>query len=188
MEKCWRPILSFGVQPLNRVEYLQLRRGLQTVPGLGFGRRRAVPQHAIEPGASLFDELIDAGRARLAHRRQDAAARIHDLHICCARDALLEFVGAIPGPDYVGMRIDKAGHDDATAGIDCVRGGKALHQITRRADRHNRFAVDGQRAVFDQAQIAQSIATLRAVMMRRDGEQLRGMSDEQVRIHALIIA
>ena len=112
----------FSIQPRDGVEHLQLGGSLQPVAGLRFGGGGAVRQHAIEPRAGLIDQLVQARRAGGAHRGHDAAARVHDLQVRGARDAPLEFVGAIARKDHVRVRIDEARHDHAPARVDGLRG------------------------------------------------------------------
>ena len=162
----------FSSEPLDGVQHLQLGGGLQPVAGFCFGGRGAVRQHPIEPRASLIDQLVQTGRASRSHRGHDAAARVHDLHIRRARDAPLEFVGAIARKDHVRVRIDEARHHHAPAGIDDPGGLMPRGEIHGRAQINDRAVRHRQRAVGNDRQIAEAIAALRTLIVRRNRQQL----------------
>ncbi len=136
----------------------------------------------------MLNYLIETSRSRRAHGGHDAAARVHDLHVRRARDTLLKFVGAIARKDHMRVRINEARHHHAAACVEDSRSGVLLSQLIRRAKIDDRVARRRDCTVFDQAEIAQSIAALRASIMRRDGQQLRSVGDEEIDVHAVIIA
>ncbi len=55
-----RPLI---IQAQQRFELDQLEGRLETVPGLGFSRRRAMGEHGARPRAGLIHELFQAGPA-----------------------------------------------------------------------------------------------------------------------------
>jgi hypothetical protein len=67
----------------QRFQLLQLRLERQSVAALGLDRRRAQPQHRVEPLADPRRQLLAVGLPRAGDRGEDAAAP--------RRDALAQF-------------------------------------------------------------------------------------------------
>ncbi len=63
-----------------------------------------------------------------------------------------------------------------------------VEQITRRAKINNRVARHRDGAIFDQTEVAQAITALRSVIVSGNGQQLRSVGDEEINVHAVIIA
>jgi len=173
-----------GVEQGDGAEHLDLIGGAEAVAGLDLDGGRAMLHGEIQPLQAARHQLIQAGLARGLHGAVDPAALSHDLLVGRALDAPLELLSAIAGPDEVRVRIDQAGcHQPAGSvndSIGRVGGGDALGQ----AGGLHGAVEDGQSAIFDQAQVAQGVATLRAAVVRRYRAELAGAGDQQIDVLA----
>ncbi len=96
----------------------QLAVDSQVVAALGLDGGDALKKKSVEPPARSVEELLVAGVAGGAHRRQDAAARLLNLQVRLALRAQIEFVGARPGEDGVRVRLHQAGRDQSAACVN----------------------------------------------------------------------
>ena len=123
-------------------------------------------EHAQQTRARLCDERFNRGCACLFNRGDDPAAFSENLKIRFARHLHLEFVSAVTTPDDVGVRVHETRHEDAVARIQrrFVRIGS--FEFSRRADRDDPFIAHNDRAVFDDAKCAESLAPLWTALVR----------------------
>jgi hypothetical protein len=107
----------------------------------------AFGEQACEPGRRPFQQLLFSRGAGGADRREDAAARLGNLGIGNAIEALLEFLGAVAAVDNVGMAVDQARGEEAPAAIDGLTG----RCVLARSGPSDATAFHQNGAVLDQA-------------------------------------
>jgi hypothetical protein len=100
------------------LEQAQLRREVEAVAGLGLDRRRPMRQHLAEPAAPVLGELLVACGPGRRDGRQDSAAGLEDLEVVGAPLAEDELALARSAEQEMRVRVDQAGGDRATAGIE----------------------------------------------------------------------
>jgi hypothetical protein len=122
----------------------------EAIARLDFDRRHALRQQGIEPGQGGRDEIVHAGAARGAHRGHDAAPGAGNVLIGGAGQARFPFIRSVAGKDQVGVCVDQAWGDPASAAIDGLRS-LERRRIVRRADVDNDPVARGQHAVLDHA-------------------------------------
>ena len=93
-----------------------IRQG-QAIAGLDLHRGHTFGRQGGQPGCALREQLLLAGKARIAHGVEDAAALVRDLFIGNPAQPLRILGGAGAGKDQVGMAIDQPGRDPGTAQV-----------------------------------------------------------------------
>ena len=78
-----------------------------------------------QPRLGEREQFVFAARAKVAHRRVDAAAAPRDLHVGNARGAKLLLFVARAAEDRVRVRVDEAGREHAACAVD-RRGARML--------------------------------------------------------------
>ncbi len=94
----------------------------EAVAGLDLDGGDALRDQGIEPRQRCRHKLVGADLSRRLHRGNDAAAGARDFFVTCARQTLLELVGAIAAVNQMGMTIDQAGRDPAAGAIGPLPG------------------------------------------------------------------
>ena len=168
---------TFIIEREQGFEQAQFGGGLQAITRFGFGGGGAVREHAQQARTGLRDERFHAGGARGFDSGNNAAACRENIEIGHAAHLHLEFVGAVARPDEMRVRVDKAGHENATARVESGFIGIGVFEFSGGADRDDLFIAHNDRAVFDDAKRAEGMSALRAAC---EGEELGGGVDEHV--------
>ncbi len=167
------------VEGHDGVELAQFGRRLQAVARLGLGAGRAIAQHPRQPRQVVGHQLGHVGGTGAPDGGHDAPAGGHDRHVRRPAEALLELARPVAQPGQMGVGIDEAGHDTVAGGVERGRGAIASAQLGRRPDGHHAPFGRGQRAIGQQAQVAQGRAPLRPAVAGHDA-QLRRRMDKKI--------
>ncbi|MCL4822728.1 MAG: hypothetical protein KJZ57_00800 [Anaerolineales bacterium] len=169
---------AFVVEREQGFEQAQFAGRGEAVTRFRLGGRRSVREHAEQARTRLGDQRFEAGCARRADGGDDPAARGEDVEIVGAGHFHLELVGAVARPDEMGVRVHEAGHQHAAAGVEAGLVGIGGAQFVGLADREDLLVADDDRAVRDDAEVAEALSALQAA---REGEELGGGVDEHGR-------
>src|ERR1700692_342773 len=132
---CHAQHLAFGsqVQPITRFD---------------FERRHAFGEQRIQPAQRLREQFVFARGARVAHRRDDAAAAFRDVFVTHAFEPHREFFRAISCVDEVRMAIDETRRDDPSFQIVAYSLGKLRRHVSFRAEPFDTPVAHDNRRVF----------------------------------------
>ena len=110
------------LQPAVDPQLLQLVFQIQAVAALGLDGGDAQVEHLVQEGHGFLKERILTGRAGLTHRVQNAAAGPQDIEIPGAAQFEGDLSLPVAAENHVGMAVDEAGRDQASAGVDDLVG------------------------------------------------------------------
>lgn len=82
---------------------------------------------------------------------------------------------AVTRPNEMRVRVNKAWHEDASAGVECRLVGIGGFEFSSGPDRDDGFIMHYDRAVFDDAERAEGVSALRTALQ---GEELGGGVDK----------
>lgn len=156
-------------------EQAQFGRGLQSVARFRFDGGCAVREHTQKTRARLRDQRFDGSHPRRADGGEDAAAFSQNLQVGLARHLHLELVGAVAAPNDVRVRVHEAGHQHASARVEGRLIGVGGFHFGCRPNRDDLFIAHHNRAVFDDAEVAEDMSALGTALQ---GEELGGGVDE----------
>ncbi len=173
----------FGIEQGNGIQHLQLGGGVQPVACFDFGGGGAVLEGEVKPRQTGVNQCLQAGGAGGLHRPVDSAPFGHDRLVGRPGDAPLEFLSPVTGPHKVGVRIDQSGCHQATGGVEHLVSVVLFRDCGGVSGGQHHAVTDCQRPAFDDPQVTESAAALRAACVRGNPAQLPGMDDEQVCLH-----
>ncbi len=134
-------------QSARDTEHLELGLDIETIARFDLDRRHALGKQAFESSRCGFEQIFFACRACGAHGREDAAARLGDVGIGDAVEALLEFLGAVAAIDEMGVAVDQARGEEAPAAVD----GLGRRRFLPRPGPGDPAPFHQNRTIFDQA-------------------------------------
>ena len=128
-------------------------RQRQAIAGFNLQRGYALSQQLFEPGQTLRQQGIKAGRPGGLHGRDDATARAGNVFVTGALQTLLELMGTMTAIHQMGVAVDQPRGDEGTTRVVVYVAalGQRGRQIGRRTHPRNVFAFHHQSARFNQA-------------------------------------
>ena len=135
-------------QSLDGLQHLDFVLDSKAVAAFDFDGGNAVSEHAFQAGKGEVDQFIASGLSHGVDRDADAAARLSDLFVGSALDALNEFGFASSGEDGVGVAVDEAGDDAPAVGVDGFGVGGRV-QVSLRSEPGDAIVFEDHRGGWD---------------------------------------